>query len=56
MDVTRGGSPADTKNFVALVSDMHSAFGGNYGILVTLAPDYWYLRDFDAIRMQPYVN
>jgi chitinase len=56
VDVTRGGSPADTENFVALVSDMHSAFGGNYGISVTLAPDYWYLRDFDAIRMQPYVN
>lgn len=56
VDPARGGSPVDTENFVSLVSDMHAAFGGKYGISVTLAPDYWYLRDFDAIKMQPYVD
>ncbi len=52
----RGGSPGDTENFVTLLSDMRSAFGSDYGISVTLAPDYWYLRYFDAISMQPYVD
>jgi chitinase len=56
VDSARGGNPSDTQNFVSLVSDMHAAFGGKYGISVTLAPDYWYLRDFDAIEMQPYVS
>ena len=45
-----------THNFVALVREMKAAFGGKYGISVTLAPDYWYLRGFDAIAMQPYVD
>ncbi|THY12303.1 glycoside hydrolase [Aureobasidium pullulans] len=56
VDTARGGNPADTENFVSLVSDMYAAFGGKYGISVTLAPDYWYLRDFDAIKMQPFVS
>ena len=35
---------------------MHEAFGGEFGISLPLAPDYWYLRYFDAIAMQPYVS
>ena len=52
----RGGSRADTKNFVSLVREMRRAFTVEFGISVTLAPDYWYLRGFDAIKMQPYVD
>jgi chitinase len=53
---TRGGKRADTENFVSLVREMRSAYGSAYGISLTLAPDYWYLRYFDAIAMEPYVD
>jgi chitinase len=52
----RGGSPGDTTNFVSLIQEMRAAFGTSYGISITLAPDYWYLRYFDAISMEPYVD
>ena len=52
----RGGKRADTENFVSLVKEMRAAFGDQYGISVTLAPDYWYLRGFDAKAMEPYVD
>ncbi|KAL8946784.1 MAG: hypothetical protein Q9222_006862, partial [Ikaeria aurantiellina] len=52
----RGGKRADTVNFVSLVQEMKAAFGGQFGISVTLAPDYWYLRGFDAKGMEPYVD
>ena len=35
---------------------MKAAFGDQYGISLTLAPDYWYLRGFDAKAMEPYVD
>lgn len=52
----RGGSRADIANFVTLVKDMRAAFGKKYGLSLTLAPDYWYLRFFDAKAMEPYVD
>lgn len=52
----RGGREEDTANFVLLVKDMRSVFGTRYGISVALAPDIWYLRYYDAIAMQPYVD
>ncbi|KAL8966795.1 MAG: hypothetical protein Q9183_003206, partial [Haloplaca sp. 2 TL-2023] len=52
----RGGKRADTQNFVTLVREMHEAFAGKYGLSVVLAPDYWYLRFFDAKAMEPYVD
>ncbi|KAL8907179.1 MAG: hypothetical protein Q9171_005970 [Xanthocarpia ochracea] len=52
----RGGSRADTPNFVTLVKEMKAAFGTQYGISLTLAPDYWYLRGFDCKAMEPYVD
>jgi hypothetical protein len=35
---------------------MRVAFGSSYGISVTLPASYWYLRWFDPIAMQPYVD
>jgi chitinase len=37
-------------NLVQLLADMraNSAFGHNFGISVTLAPDLWYLQHYDA--------
>lgn len=35
---------------------MRAAFGTTYGISLTLAPDYWYLRYFDAKAMESSVD
>lgn len=52
----RGGSYADTANYVSLVQEMRAAFGTQYGISLTLAPDPGAVNGFDAISMQPYVG
>lgn len=52
----RGGTLDDVDNFVDLVKEMREAFGTKYGISLTLAPDYWYLRYFDVGRLQHYVD
>ena len=41
---------------VALVREMRAAYCTEYGISVTLASDYWYLRWFDAKGMERYVD
>ncbi|KUI70476.1 putative chitinase 3 [Cytospora mali] len=56
VDPARGGNPADTANLVLLTQEMRAAFGTNFGISMTLAPDYWYLRYFDAKAMESYVD
>lgn len=35
---------------------MRARFGSRYGISLTLAPDYWYLRWFDAKAMEAAVD
>ena len=56
-DARRGGNGLDdTRNLVLLVKEMREAYGTNYGISLTLAPDYWYLRWFDPKAMEPYVD
>ncbi|KAH7202713.1 glycoside hydrolase superfamily [Fusarium redolens] len=53
----RGGRKlADTRNLSMLLKEMRAAYGSKYGISLTLAPDYWYLRWFDAKAMEPYVD
>lgn len=52
----RGGQEDDTKNFVQLLVDMRGRFGSKYGISLTLAPDYWYLRYFGAKAMESSVD
>ncbi|KAJ1326027.1 chitinase [Microdochium nivale] len=53
----RGGNKlADVRNFPMLLREMRAAFGTSYGISLTLAPDYWYARWFDAKAMEPYVD
>ena len=53
----RGGRKfADTCNFSLLLKEMRAAYGDKYGISLTLASDYWYLRWFDAKAMEPYVD
>ena len=56
-DARRGGNGLDdTRNLVLLVKEMRQAYGNAYGISLTLAPDYWYLRWFDPKAMEPYVD
>ncbi|TEA14839.1 Oviduct-specific glycoprotein [Colletotrichum sidae] len=55
-DPKRGGDRSDIANFVLLVKEMRAAYGSSYGISLTLAPDYWYLRWFDAKGLEPYVD
>ncbi|KAI0181430.1 hypothetical protein GGR52DRAFT_524499 [Hypoxylon sp. FL1284] len=52
----RSGDPADTENFVTLVKEMRASFGTTYGISATLPASYWYLKWFDPIAMEPYVD
>ncbi|KAI0123328.1 oviduct-specific glycoprotein, partial [Xylariales sp. AK1849] len=53
----RGGKKlVDTRNFSLLLKEMRAAYGTAYGISLTLAPDYWYLRWFDAKAMEPNVD
>ncbi|KAH6962784.1 hypothetical protein DER45DRAFT_590696 [Fusarium avenaceum] len=52
----RGGSKHDTANFVLLLKEMRAAYGTKYGISLTIAPDYWYLRYFDVKGLEPYVD
>ncbi|KAK8051637.1 glycoside hydrolase superfamily [Apiospora rasikravindrae] len=56
VDTLRGGDPADTQNLVLLVREMHASFAGKFGLSLTLAPDYWYLRYFDAKAMESSVD
>lgn len=56
VDTLRGGDPADTQNLVLLVREMHASFAGQFGLSLTLAPDYWYLRYFDAKAMESSVD
>ncbi|KXX76237.1 putative chitinase [Madurella mycetomatis] len=35
---------------------MRAAYSASYGISLTLAPDCWYLRWFDAKGLEPYVD
>ncbi|KAK8043370.1 hypothetical protein PG993_005800 [Apiospora rasikravindrae] len=49
---SRGGRKGDAGNLVHLVKEMPAVFGSKFGISVTLAPDYWYLRGFKPKEME----
>lgn len=56
VDEDRGGRSTDADNLVLLVKEMRAAFGNRFGLALTLAPDYWYLRGFKPRAMEPYVD
>lgn len=56
VEPNRGGDPLDTQNLVSLMAEMRAKFGSRFGISMTLAPDYWYLRYFDAKAMESSVD
>lgn len=55
-DAKRGGRKGDADNLVLLVKELRAAFGTRFGLSLTLAPDYWYLRGFKPKAMEPYVD
>lgn len=55
----RGGSRADTKNYVFLMSEIRDAFqqaNAGWQATITLPTSYWYLRGFDISGLQKYVS
>ncbi|KAJ8611839.1 hypothetical protein MRB53_037752 [Persea americana] len=51
----RGGVAVDTKNYVALLSELKAAIGSK-GLTVTLPSSYQYMQGFDVIGMEKYVD
>lgn len=55
----RGGIPADTDNFVLLMSEIQERFARinpGWESTITVPTSYWYLRGFDINRLQKYVS
>lgn len=55
----RGGKPADTDNFILLMSEIRKSFDATnlaWESTLTVPTSYWYLRGFDITRLQDYVD
>jgi GH18 family chitinase len=52
----RGGVKADKVNLNTFLKELKQAFGGRYGISITLPASYWYLQGFDVKTIQYYVD
>jgi len=55
----RGGIPEDFENYVTLLQRLRQRLNGagrTYGLSLTLPASYWYLKGFDIIKLEPYVD
>lgn len=55
----RAGSASDFANYVTFIANLRAALtatGGSYGLTLTLPASYWYLRNFDIVHLEPYVD
>ncbi|KAK4143160.1 glycoside hydrolase superfamily [Dichotomopilus funicola] len=55
----RGGIEADFKNFVKFLKRLRSRLnqiGTPKGLSITLPASYWYLKGFDIVGLEPYVD
>ncbi|KAI1954495.1 hypothetical protein LOZ12_001146 [Ophidiomyces ophidiicola] len=55
----RGGIEQDFGNFVTLLKRLRerlNSSGKTYGMSITLPASYWYLRGFDLIKLEPWVD
>lgn len=55
----RGGVDADFDNYVNFVSRLRERLnnlGATKGLSITLPASYWYLRGFDIVNIEPYVD
>ena len=57
--IDRGGTRADTDNYVLLMSEIREIFdrtNPGWEATITVPTSYWYLRGFDLTRLQKYVS
>ncbi|EPE06529.1 chitinase class V [Ophiostoma piceae UAMH 11346] len=55
----RSGKVVDYKNYPAFLSDLRTALnsnGHNYGLSITLPSSYWYMKNFDIVKMESIVD
>ncbi|KAG4435727.1 hypothetical protein IFR05_008777 [Cadophora sp. M221] len=55
----RSGKPADYQNYPTFLSNLKAALGSsghNYGLSITLPSSYWYMQNFDIVKMEPIVD
>ncbi|KAJ4230943.1 hypothetical protein NW759_002926 [Fusarium solani] len=55
----RGGTEEDFDNFVKLLRRLRRALnssGRKYGLTITLPASYWYLKGFNIVELEPYVD
>ncbi|ROV91006.1 hypothetical protein VSDG_07707 [Cytospora chrysosperma] len=55
----RSGKDADYENYVSFLKNLRGALGSNghnYGLSITLPSSYWYLQNFDIVKIEPLVD
>ncbi|KAH8892941.1 glycoside hydrolase [Thozetella sp. PMI_491] len=55
----RSGRPEDFANYPILLQNLRSAFntaGHSYGLSITLPSSFWYLQNFDIVKLEPIVD
>ncbi|KAK2760017.1 hypothetical protein FQN54_002753 [Arachnomyces sp. PD_36] len=55
----RGGTKEDFDNYVTLIRRLRTRLNGTgkkYGLSITLPASYWYLKGFDIIKLEPYLD
>ncbi|EFX05996.1 class 5 chitinase 1 [Grosmannia clavigera kw1407] len=55
----RGGTEADFDNYVNMLKRLRTRMNGSghqFGLSITLPSSYWYLRGFDIVNLEPYVD
>lgn len=55
----RNGRPEDYANFPSWLTNLRADFaatGHNWGITITLPSSFWYLQNFDIVKLEPIVD
>ncbi|MCJ1270850.1 hypothetical protein MMC22_010747 [Lobaria immixta] len=55
----RSGKPADFVNYVSFMANLKKALGSsghNYGLTITLPSSYWYMQNFDIVKLEKIVD
>ncbi|EUC40697.1 glycoside hydrolase family 18 protein [Bipolaris oryzae ATCC 44560] len=55
----RGGIPEDFENYVTFLKNLRNHLNGSgryYGLTLTLPASYWYMKGFDIIKLEPWVD
>ncbi|KAH8811227.1 hypothetical protein F5884DRAFT_749620 [Xylogone sp. PMI_703] len=55
----RSGRPEDLANYPTFLTNIRNAFasaGHSWGLTITLPSSFWYLQNFDIVRLEPIVD